>query len=111
MGKYIITTSHFLSILEMVRTVNPSTTSCSRECHGHFALLVIFLGLGGPHRERLQDSAGFTLALPVSRFRVVEIRVVMGMAELAVLALTPAILIPWRKCVAKHSPYRKAAVN
>jgi ABC-type transport system involved in multi-copper enzyme maturation permease subunit len=61
---------------------------------GIFALLVIFLGLGGLQRERLHNTAGFTLALPVSRFRVVATQIVMGVVELAVLALIPAILIP-----------------
>lgn len=61
---------------------------------GAFALLVIFLGLGGLQRERTHNTAGFTLALPVSRFRVVSVQVTAGMVELAVLALIPAILIP-----------------
>jgi hypothetical protein len=51
-------------------------------------------GLGGLQRERTHNTAGFTLALPVSPFRVVGIQVMAGMVELALLALIPAILIP-----------------
>lgn len=61
---------------------------------GIFALLVIFLGLGGLQRERAQNTAGFTLALPVSRLRIVGTQIVVGILELAALALIPTILIP-----------------
>ncbi|HKO13776.1 MAG TPA: hypothetical protein VJV22_17535 [Acidobacteriaceae bacterium] len=61
---------------------------------GIFALLVIFLGLGGLQRERAHNTAGFTLALPVSRFRVIGTQIAVGIIELAALALVPAILIP-----------------
>jgi ABC-type transport system involved in multi-copper enzyme maturation permease subunit len=61
---------------------------------GIFALLVIFLGLGGLQRERAHNTAGFTLALPVSRFRVIGTQIGVGMIELATLTLVPAILIP-----------------
>jgi len=61
---------------------------------GIYALLVIFLGLGGLQRERANRTAGFTLALPVSRLRVVCNQIAVGTIELAALALLPAILIP-----------------
>jgi ABC-2 type transport system permease protein len=61
---------------------------------GVYALLVIFLGLGGLQRERANRTAGFTLALPVSRLRVVGNQIAVGTIELAALALVPAILIP-----------------
>jgi ABC-type transport system involved in multi-copper enzyme maturation permease subunit len=61
---------------------------------GIFALLVIFLGLGGLQRERAHYTAGFTLALPVSRSLVIGTQIVVGMIELAILALVPAILVP-----------------
>src|SRR5579871_2717430 len=35
-----------------------------------FILLVIVLGLGGVLQERAQGTAGFTLSLPVSRWRL-----------------------------------------
>ena len=60
---------------------------------GLFALLVIFLGLGGLQRERSHRTAVFTLALPVSRFRVIGAQIAVGMIELAVLALLPAVLL------------------
>jgi ABC-2 type transport system permease protein len=61
---------------------------------GLFALLVIFLGLGGLQRERAHRTAGFTLALPVSRFSVVGTQIAVGVLQLAALSLLPAILIP-----------------
>jgi len=61
---------------------------------GVFATLVIFLGLGGLLRERTHRSIIFTLALPVSRLRLVVTQIVVGILELAVLCLLPALLIP-----------------
>lgn len=61
---------------------------------GIFALLVIFLGLSGLQAERAHKTVGFTLALPVSRFRVIGTQIAVGMIELAALASVPAILIP-----------------
>jgi ABC-2 type transport system permease protein len=61
---------------------------------GIFAILVIFLGLGGLLRERAHGTAIFTLALPVSRLRLAVSQIGIGLLELAVLALLPALLIP-----------------
>jgi len=61
---------------------------------GVFAILAIFLGLGGLQRERAHNTVGFTLALPVSRLRVIGIQIAVGMIELATLVLIPTILIP-----------------
>ena len=59
-----------------------------------YILLVIVLGLGGVQQERAQGTVGFTLSLPVSRWRLTAVRAAMGMAEVAALALLPALLIP-----------------
>lgn len=59
-----------------------------------YILLVIVLGLGGVQQERAQGTAGFTLSLPLSRWRLVATRAVTGWVEMAVLALLPALLIP-----------------
>ena len=61
---------------------------------GVFALLTIFLGLGGLLRERRYRTAMFTLALPVSRLQLVATQMGVGLSELAVLSLVPAVLIP-----------------
>lgn len=61
---------------------------------GIYALLVIFLGLGGLQRERANRTAAFTLALPVSRLRVIGAQIAVGTMELAVLAALPTMLIP-----------------
>ena len=59
-----------------------------------YILLVIVLGLGGLLQERAQGTAGFTLSLPVSRWRLIAFRSVMGMTQVAVMALLPALLVP-----------------
>lgn len=61
---------------------------------GIFALLVIFLGLGGLLRERSHRTAGFTLALPVNRVEVVGAQIAVGIIQLAALSLIPAVLLP-----------------
>ena len=61
---------------------------------GVFATLIIFLGLGGLLRERRNRTAIFTLSLPVGRFRLIGTQLVVGMSEIVVLSLLPALLIP-----------------
>lgn len=61
---------------------------------GLFTLLIIFLGLGGLQRERSHRTAIFTLALPVTRRRVIGTQIALGISELALLALLPAVLLP-----------------
>jgi ABC-type transport system involved in multi-copper enzyme maturation permease subunit len=61
---------------------------------GAFALLIMFLGLGGLLREQRHRTAIFTLALPISRLRLVITQIAVGLAELAILSLLPAVLIP-----------------
>src|SRR5262249_39681944 len=62
---------------------------------GLFVVFILpFLGAGGVLRERAYGTAHFTLALPVSRWRLVATPGGVGLLELAVLALLPAFLIP-----------------
>jgi ABC-2 type transport system permease protein len=70
---------------------------------GIYALLVIFLGLGGLQRERAHHTAVFTLSLPVSRLRVVGGQIAVGTMELVILALLPAIVIPSLSALSQHS--------
>ena len=69
---------------------------------GLFAMLVIFLGLGGLQRERSHNTAVFTLALPVSRSRLIGMQIAIGLLELAVLSLLPAILLPAASAATGH---------
>jgi len=59
-----------------------------------FAMLVLILGVGGLLRERDYGTAGFTLALPIGRRRLVLARACIGLMEVGVLALLPALVIP-----------------
>jgi len=59
-----------------------------------FMLVLPFLSVGGLLREKLRGTASVTLALPVSRSRLVATHVGVGLSELAVLSLLPALLIP-----------------
>jgi ABC-2 type transport system permease protein len=53
----------------------------------------VLLGLGGLRREESAGTAGFTLALPVSRSSLVASRAITGAAEAFVLALVPGVLV------------------
>ncbi len=59
-----------------------------------FVLLALLLGIGGLLRERDHGTAGFTLALPVSRLHLVLARAGIGLLEVVVLSLLPALIIP-----------------
>lgn len=59
-----------------------------------YVILVLLLGMGGLDREREYGTAGFTLAIPVSRWRLIAARGVAGVVETIVLSFLPAIVIP-----------------
>src|SRR6202022_3422171 len=59
-----------------------------------FMILTILLGLGGLARERDHRTVGFTLALAVSRWRLLVTRVLVGFAEVILLATVPAVVLP-----------------
>jgi ABC-2 type transport system permease protein len=59
-----------------------------------FVLLALLLGVGGLRRERDHGTAGFTLTLPLSRFRLISSRAVVGLLEVALLSLLPVLVIP-----------------
>jgi ABC-type transport system involved in multi-copper enzyme maturation permease subunit len=74
-----------------------------------FVVLVMGLGLGGLLQERAHGTAGFTLALPVSRSRLIAVRAAVGIAELAFLALLPALVIPaLSRFVGESYPFTQA---
>lgn len=60
---------------------------------GLFTILAMVLALGGLQRERLQRTVGFTLALPVSRARLVSVQALLGLGQVAVLSLLPLLLL------------------
>ena len=59
-----------------------------------FLVMTIVLGGGGLLQEAARGTAGFTLALPVSRMRLLLVRAAVGSAEVIGLALLPAVVIP-----------------
>jgi ABC-2 type transport system permease protein len=61
---------------------------------GMMQLSCLLLGLGGLQRDRRQNTLGFTLALPVSRFRLVASRAVLGLLQVLALAAIPTVLLP-----------------
>lgn len=74
-----------------------------------FAILVLLLGVGGLLRERAYGTAGFTLALPVSRSRLVLTRAAIGFLEVAALSFLPALVIPALSPLVHQSyPWRQA---
>jgi ABC-2 type transport system permease protein len=58
-----------------------------------FTVFVVVLGMGGLLQERARGSAGFTLALPVTRTRLIAVRAGIGLAEMGGLALMPALVL------------------
>ena len=60
-----------------------------------WVLSVILLGMGGLLRERATGVSSFTLALPVSRERLMMVRVAVGVLQAVALAIIPwgAILL------------------
>lgn len=59
-----------------------------------YVVLALMLGMGGLDRERAYGTAGYTLALPVSRWRLIAVRGFAGTMETFALASVPAILVP-----------------
>jgi ABC-2 type transport system permease protein len=60
-----------------------------------FVLITLLLGVGGLLREQDLGTAGFTLALPVSRPRIASVRAIVGLLEVTVLSLLPALVLTW----------------
>ncbi len=59
-----------------------------------FMILTVLLGLGGLARERDHRTVGFTLALPVTRWRLLATRALVGFGEVVLLAALPAFVLP-----------------
>jgi ABC-2 type transport system permease protein len=59
-----------------------------------WTLFAILLGTGGLLSPSSRSGVLYTLSLPVSRNRLLRVRVTTGLAELLVLALVPSLLIP-----------------
>ncbi len=70
-----------------------------------FSMIALVLSLGGLRRESAAGSAGFTLALPLGRVRMLGVRAVVGLAELAALALIPVLMIPLLSPVIARQSY------
>ena len=58
-----------------------------------FVFIVLFLGMGGLLRERAHGSAAFSLALPVSRWRFVVARGLVGILEVSALSFVPPVTV------------------
>jgi hypothetical protein len=54
-------------------------------------LAVTLIMMGGLLREKAVGSSSFTLSLPVSRLRLMSVRIAMGLAEAILLAILPWI--------------------
>lgn len=60
---------------------------------GLLQLSCLLLGLGGLQRDRKQNTLGFTLALPVSRPRLVVTRALVGFLQVFALSLLPPFIL------------------
>jgi ABC-type transport system involved in multi-copper enzyme maturation permease subunit len=65
--------------------------------HGYlmffWIICAVILGLGGLVREHANGTAGFTLALPVTRTALVGSRALVGAVQALVLALIPGVIV------------------
>lgn len=58
-------------------------------------LFAVLLGCGGLLYEARKGSVLFTLALPVTRRRLISVRMAAGLLQLLAIAMVPALLIPF----------------
>ena len=58
-----------------------------------FVVFAMVLGFGGLAQERARGTVGFTLALPVSRARLVGVRAAAGLLETVALAHVPGLVL------------------
>ena len=58
-----------------------------------WTIIAVLLGTGGLLSQTANGSALFTLALPVTRRRLMGIRAATGLVELLVLTLVPSLII------------------
>lgn len=63
-----------------------------------FLIVCMALGSGGLLQEKAHGTSGFTLALPISRRRILFTRAFVGYCGILVMALTPAIVLPLSSC-------------
>jgi ABC-2 type transport system permease protein len=70
-----------------------------------FIILVMVLGLGGLQRERPVGTAPFTLTLPVTRIKLVSVRAAVGLLQVLIISLIPALLIPTLSPVLARQSY------
>ena len=59
-----------------------------------FVILCVILGSGSLLQERAHGTSGFTLALPVSRLRIVFTRAVIGYFGVLAIAAVPIAVVP-----------------
>lgn len=59
-----------------------------------WTLMAVLIGTGGLLSQTSGGAALFTLSMPASRARLLGTRAAMGLGELAVLAIVPALVIP-----------------
>ncbi|MDB5019544.1 MAG: hypothetical protein JWQ28_671 [Pedobacter sp.] len=59
-----------------------------------WVLLTIMLAIGGISQELEKGTSLFTLSLPVTRFKLFSLRILVGFLEAVALALLPVIIVP-----------------
>lgn len=72
---------------------------------GLLQLSCLLLGLGGLQRDRKENTLGFTLALPISRVRLVASRAALGLVQVLALSAVPSLIVTAASHVAgEHLP-------
>lgn len=68
-------------------------------------LMVTLLMMGGLVREKAAGSSSFTLSLPVSRLRLMSVRIAVGVLEAVALAISPWMAMLFTAHVASNLHY------
>jgi ABC-2 type transport system permease protein len=106
-SRFIITIVGCAALCSMWVVEFSKLTTRSSEATGFFYLLhaihgvlafvwilsVILLMMGGLLQEQVVGSSSYTLTLPVSRFHLMAVRIVMGLAQALVLAVVPWLMV------------------
>ena len=85
---------HYESVMDPpVLYNNRFISTMDRTVVGLWLLSVVLLAMGGLMREKAVGASSFTLALPVSRTRLLGIRIVMGTLQAIFAAVLPWVAI------------------
>lgn len=104
-GKEIVASRGQAGLFDLFHSVQAGLSFC-------WVLAVTFLMMGGLLQEKIVGASSFTLALPVSRLRLMSARFGMGFVQAITLAVVPWIgMITYAAVAGYHYPLRQACFH